>query len=97
VVEDRHYWFAGSLGDGGLFMPAYDPARRPRTQDIPPRFRENGAVYVMTRAQIMERGCRMGGRMLGLVMRSDESIDVDEPADLAVCDALLRGAHASPP
>jgi len=90
VVEDRHYWFLGTVDEGGAFRPGYDPGARPRTQDIPPRYSENGAVYVMTRAQIMDRGCRMGGKLLALVMGGDESVDVDEPADLAVCEALLR-------
>ena len=90
VVPDVGYYFLGDIGAGGELRVGYDPHNRLRTQDIPPRYRENGAVYVTTRRLLMERGCRMGGRMAALVMDEKESIDIDTPLELELCRVLLE-------
>jgi len=89
VVPEVGYYFLGDVGPRGELRVGYDPGHRLRTQEIPPRYRENGAIYVMTRAQIMDRGCRMGGDMRALVMEQRESIDIDTPVDLELCRLLL--------
>jgi CMP-N-acetylneuraminic acid synthetase len=50
----------------------------------------------MTRAQIMERGCRIGDDTRALVLEEREALDIDDPLDLAVCEALLAagGPHS---
>lgn len=89
VTPEVGYYFLGDIGDGGRLEVGYDPHHRLRTQDIPPRYRENGAIYVMTRRQLMERRCRMGGDMRALVMDQEESIDIDDAIDLKLCSVLL--------
>lgn len=89
VVPNIEYYFLGDLGAEGRFHVGYDPQDRLRTQDIPPRYRENGAIYVMTRQQLLGRGCRMGGDMRALVMDPSESIDIDDILDLQVCNLLM--------
>lgn len=99
VVPDVGYYFLGDVDACGRLRVGYDPRERLRTQEIPPRYRENGAIYAMTRAQLMERGCRMGGDMRALVMDECESVDIDTPRDLLLCRALLEdraGAPAAP-
>jgi N-acylneuraminate cytidylyltransferase len=90
VTADRGYYFTGELDADQRLSLGYDPARRLRTQEIPPRYRENGALYVMTRAQIMERGCRLGADVRALVLSEEEGVDIDHPLDLLVCEAILR-------
>jgi len=51
VVADIGYYFLGDIDAQGQLKVGYDPHQRLRTQRIPPRYRENGAVYVMTRQQ----------------------------------------------
>jgi len=88
VVRDVGYYFLGDMDSDGRLRVSYDPNHRLRTQDIPPRYRENGAIYAMTRRQLMEHGCRMGRRMQALVMDERESIDIDTPVDLELCRVL---------
>jgi CMP-N,N'-diacetyllegionaminic acid synthase len=89
VTPEVGYYFLGDIGPGGKLEVGYDPHNRLRTQDIPPRYRENGAIYVMTREQLMERRCRMGGDMRALVMNAEEAIDIDDAVDLKLCTVLL--------
>ncbi len=95
VVADRRYYFLGDLLADGRFLPGFDPEHRLRTQEIVPRYQENGAVYAMTRAQIIERGCRLGADTRAVVMREDESLDIDDPLDLAICEHVLRARRAA--
>ncbi len=83
------YYFTGDVDDTGRFKVGYDPKKRLRTQDIPPRYRENGAIYVMTRDLLFDEACRMGGDMRALVMDRNESIDIDDVIDLKLCNLLL--------
>ena len=94
VVKDIHYYFLGELGPQSELKVGYDPNNRLRTQDIPPRYRENGAIYVMTREQLMDRGCRMGGDLRALVMDETESVDIDTMLDLQHCELLLPRTSA---
>lgn len=93
VVKDINYYFLGDVDENGLYKVGFDPLNRLRTQDIPPRYRENGALYVMTRRQLMEGKCRMGGKMRALVMEEWESLDIDTPLELEMVRFLVeRGA-----
>jgi CMP-N,N'-diacetyllegionaminic acid synthase len=89
VVPDVSYYFLGDIDADGRFNVNYDPSSRLRTQDIPPRYRENGAIYVARRDHLIQSGCRMGGRMRALVMSERESVDIDTMQDLRFCRTLL--------
>jgi CMP-N-acetylneuraminic acid synthetase len=93
VTPDRGYYFLGELDAEGRLALGYDPRNRLRTQEIPPRYRENGALYAMTRAQIMERGCRLGSDVRALVLTEEEGVDIDHPVDLLLCESLLRAGQ----
>ncbi len=68
----------------------YDPAARPRRQQLAGHLVENGALYLTSRAALERTGVRISGR-IGLHEMPEESYtEVDEPADLAIVDALLR-------
>jgi len=92
VTRDPQLFWFGHL-DGDRFNPGYDPARRPRTQEIPPGYREDGAVYVMRRRLLVETGVRMGGDLRAVVHSALESVDIDTPEDLRLADALLRAGR----
>ena len=83
------YFFLADLAPGDRLILGYDPRDRPRTQDIKPRYRENGAIYVMTRAQIMEDQCRMGGDVRAVIMDEEESVDIDTDTDLELARVVL--------
>lgn len=83
VVDDRHLtWRA----EGERFVPEY--AARVNRQQLPPRFRETGAVVACTREQL-QSGSRFGARVLPSVMPAERSIDIDDSRDLAFCEFLM--------
>lgn len=74
----------------------YDPADRPRSQDRPAEFAENGSIYV-TRAEVLRAtGNRLGGRVTLHPMAEESFVDVDGPLDLVLADAILRGRRDEP-
>jgi len=89
VTRDPALFWFGRL-DGDRFSPGYDPADRPRTQQIPPGYREDGSIYVMRRELLVEYGVRMGGDLRAVVQSPLESVDIDTPDDLHLADALMR-------
>ncbi len=93
----RALWDAEAMQDVGHRViwdrPVDEPPgshNRPRTQDIPPRARENGAVYVFTREHFRRTGSRMGGRGAVVLMDRHEGWEVDTPGDLAVARAIWQ-------
>ncbi|WP_214370406.1 acylneuraminate cytidylyltransferase [Pseudonocardia sp. H11422] len=88
VVRQRR--FRWRLGADGAAVPDYDPAARPRRQDLAGHLVENGALYITSRQALLRTRTRVSGR-IGLFEMPEESYtEVDEPADLAIVDALLR-------
>lgn len=73
----------------------YDPADIPRTQDIKPVFIETTGAYVYTRA-VGALGRRVGDRPCLVEVSKVEAIDINEPTDWIIADALFRsGVHGS--
>lgn len=83
------HFFCADL-EGDRLVTAYDPRHRPRTQDIPPRYRENGSVYVTRVSHLQHTGCRMGGDMRAVIMSAMEGLDIDDLHDLMVARAYLE-------
>lgn len=72
----------------------YEPARRPRRQDIEGLMLENGAFY-LTRAEILrEHRSRLGGRIGIQPMDPETAVEVDEPHDWETVARLLARRHA---
>ncbi|MBH23573.1 MAG: acylneuraminate cytidylyltransferase [Myxococcales bacterium] len=90
------YFFSGAI-DGDQLTVAYDPLNRPRTQEITPRYRENGSTYVVDTAFLKRTGCRMGGDMRAVVMTPTEGIDIDDLNDLALAQMHMErlGSHTT--
>lgn len=81
VSKDIRYYFAGVIEDG-IFLFDYDLSKRLRTQEIIPKYVDNGSIYIMTRNQIVENKCRVGGRVGAYIMGGKASIDIDDEDDL---------------
>lgn len=93
VVVDHKRYFRGRIRPeetGPRFMPDRPIGYRPRTQEVRPEATETGALYATTAAAWERSGLRMSGHMLALEMPWWASVDVDEPEDLWVADALAR-------
>ncbi|MCD6351080.1 MAG: acylneuraminate cytidylyltransferase family protein [Armatimonadetes bacterium] len=91
VTPIQHWYLAGTLGEGGLFQPEYDYQRRPRSQDMPEKYRENGALYVTRREAFYRYRNRLGGEVRVLVMDAARSIDIDTEEDFRLAEEVMHG------
>ena len=93
VVAVPHAFTPGSLvelDERGVVTP-HGPAGPLRRQDKPRLYARNGpAIYAARVASLRERGDLYGGVTLGYEMGALDSIDVDGPDELALCEALLK-------
>ncbi len=73
--------------ENGLFAPDYVPGQR--SQDLPPRYRENGLIYITRRATLTERGDLFGKRIFPFVVEPPfDKVDIDDTYDLTMAEAL---------
>lgn len=68
-----------------------------RRQDLEPLFQPDGAIYVVTRAALFAAAAEpadgqafLGDDRRALVLREEDTVDIDGPADLCRAEALLR-------
>lgn len=74
--------------DGTARAVNHDAAVRPRRQDRAPEYRETGAFYAFRTAAFRQHGHRFHGRVELVVVDPRGAIDIDDPGDLAVAEAL---------
>jgi len=86
VVEDRgHYW----IEKNGCYKKLYPKTLKNR-QFTKPLFKENGAIYICKRDILMGKNEIVGGKIGFLVMKRDESIDIDELQDFEFAEFLMN-------
>lgn len=68
---------------------SYDHAARPRRQDAPEDLIENGSIYVFKPWVLDQLHNRLGGKIAVHRMEPLYSFQIDEPADLALFEALI--------
>ncbi len=81
--------FLWTLREGVGAALNYDPASRPRRQEMGSQFRENGSIYVMKGAGLVRHGCRLFGRIALYVMDQARSFQIDTEEDFAVVEAMM--------
>ena len=91
VCPIQHWYLAGTITEEGEYRPEYDYHNRPFSQNMPHRYRENGALYVTKTALLRAEKCRLGGRVQALVMDAARSIDIDTPEDFALAAQVMCG------
>jgi N-acylneuraminate cytidylyltransferase len=67
----------------------YDYRVRPRRQEMPPEFVENGSIYVFKPWVLRTFNNRLGGKITFYVMGYWSAIDIDSQDDLALCEWVL--------
>lgn len=95
VVEVPHHfkpWSQLTLEGGVLseYVKGDLPFERYRRQGQPTLYARNGPAVIATRAEVIRGGSFYGERCLPYVMTAEDSVDIDEPADLEHADWLLR-------
>jgi len=73
----------------------HDPARLLPTQDLDPVFEENSCLFLFTAEGLRTHGTRIGAHPLLFETPALESLDIDEPADFTLAEALA--AHRARP
>ena len=62
-----------------------------RRQDTPIFFARNGAIFIMKRECIIDKGNRVGETSIPYIMDERSSINIDSTFDLAVARVFLEG------
>ncbi len=70
--------------------------QRPRRQDLPPSYLETGAVYAVAVQAFRRVGRRFCGKV-ALHVVDHPPLEIDTPADLAMCNLWARRAEATAP
>lgn len=87
-IEDFFMW---GLKSGEPFSINYDYRDRKPRQQIEKRYLENGSFYIF-RPEILRRlGNRLGGKIGLYVMERHKMFQVDNPEDVRLCEAIMRG------
>lgn len=86
-VQTRFYREDGSAVN-------HDPGVLLRTNDLEPWFEENSCLYLFTRESFARTGARIGAAPLMHETPKLESVDIDEPDDWVMAEALARYAQA---
>lgn len=90
-IRQRPEWMVRLNSDGRL---EWQSGKAPEgdanvSQNLPPLFVPNGGVYA-TRRAIIERGEIFGSDTRAVEMSLESSVDIDEPIDLLVAEAILK-------
>jgi N-acylneuraminate cytidylyltransferase len=88
-VEDFFTWRIAD--DSGAESVNYDYRNRRRRQQIEKRYLENGSFYVFRPEQLRRENNRLGGRIGLFVMGRHKMFQIDNPEDIELCAAVMRG------
>lgn len=93
VTEVPHQYAPDSVlvAEGDCVVPWMPLNEMRNLRQYKPRFlaRNGAAIYAFRRECLLHKGSIFGDRILGYRMSSEESVDVDTPLDLKICDMLL--------
>jgi|MTBAKSStandDraft_2_1061841.scaffolds.fasta_scaffold03295_3 CMP-N-acetylneuraminic acid synthetase/spore coat polysaccharide biosynthesis predicted glycosyltransferase SpsG len=84
VVDDRHLCW--TVKDNKP-LPAYE--KRVNRQELPPNFKETGAIIACKRSQL-SKGTRIGQNVALYQIEHARSFDIDSLADLYLCESILN-------
>lgn len=73
-----------------VFPVNYDFSNRPRRQDMPPEFIENGSIYVFKTKTFEREKLRICGKRGMYLMPYNRSFEIDTPFDLWLCEQILK-------
>ena len=87
-IEDFFMWRAGEHGPESV---NYDYRTRKRRQAIEKRYLENGSFYVFPPRLLRDEMNRLGGKIGMHVMDRHKMFQIDNAADIVLCEAIMRG------
>ena len=81
-LQKRFFWENGQAIN-------HDPQNMIKTQELPFVYEENSCIYIFSRQVFEEVGNRIGRRPMMFSMDPYESVDIDEPFDFSIAEALM--------
>lgn len=85
-IDHSFYW---TTNEDGYSLPVnYDFQKRPRRQEME-QCRENGSIYITRRDILMQRHCRLGGKIVTYVMLPENSTELDTMWDWWLAEKIL--------
>lgn len=87
-IEDFFMW---GLKGGEPFSVNYDYRDRKPRQLIEKRYLESGSFYIFRPEILRKMGNRLGGKIGLYVMERHKMFQIDNPEDLRLCEAIMRG------
>ncbi len=89
VVRQKRFLWARDE-DGFVSPSNYDVFKRPRRQDFDGYLMENGAFYITSKADLLKSENRLSGNIKAYEMSEDTALEIDEPSDFLIIEALMR-------
>lgn len=68
----------------------FDYLNRPRHQELPLLYMENGSIYVFKPWVLRETGNRLGGKIVHYKMEPLTAVDIDTIDDMRLAEAIMR-------
>ncbi len=87
--QSRFYWADGKPVN-------HDPAKLLRTQDLPPLYEENSNLYLFTKESFARTSARIGARPQMMEVPLLEAVDIDEPQQWTLAEAVGRATGRAP-
>lgn len=87
-IEDFFMW---GLKDEEPFSVNYDYRDRKPRQQIEKRYLESGSFYIFRPEILRKMGNRLGGKIGLYVMARHKMFQIDNPEDVRLCEAIMRG------
>lgn len=98
VCEEFHNfrWKQDKVEGRYYFMPTnYNPDERPRRQDLPKTYLENGAIFIIRANAFRKIECRLAHQVNFYEMSKYDSIDIDTQEDLDFIRKITKVLNTS--
>jgi len=89
-VSSIHGFIWREDGKGNLSSFNYDYMSRPRRQDAPKDFIENGSFYIFKPEVLKENNTRLGGKIIYYEQSLIKSFQIDTEDELAIVEQLIK-------
>lgn len=95
--SDSHSYLTVELTEEGRLKALFSDKKQVRRQDIPQKYRINGAIYLALTSYFMKHKSFYEGKTLPYLMNAFDSIDIDDEFQLKIAELLLIDKNLSNP
>jgi len=95
--SDSHSYLTVELTEEGRLKALFSDKKQVRRQDMPPKYRINGAIYLALTSYFMKYKSFYEGKTLPYLMNTFDSIDIDDDFQLKIAELLLIDKNLSNP